>query len=142
MSATAKTVLVFIEGNFNSSRYINEVLTPHMCHFCNECQLPSFYQISLNMHSIVNNVHKMVLQCLQIYHVLSMLWLSLGELFHYHWSKTAHCKIFFRSCKKNGAEFHISLSGKLSTLPRTESMNASVIMVVSRIIDFLDTFNR
>ena len=43
MSANAKTALVFNEGDFNSSRYINEVLTPHMCSLFDGCQLPSFF---------------------------------------------------------------------------------------------------
>ena len=33
ISATAKTDLVSIEGNFNGQRYIREVLTPHVLSF-------------------------------------------------------------------------------------------------------------
>ena len=37
ISATAKTDLVFIEGNLNGKRYIDEVLTPHVLPFL--CQI-------------------------------------------------------------------------------------------------------
>ena len=79
---------------------------------------------------------------LDIYHVhvYGMLGMSFGELFRNVWSKTAQCNIFSGSLEKNGPEFHIRLSGNSSTHPRTESVNASVIMVVSNIIDFWDTF--
>ena len=33
ISATAKTDLVFIDGNLNGQRYIDEVLTPHVLPF-------------------------------------------------------------------------------------------------------------
>ena len=38
ISATAKTDLVFIDGNLNGQRYIDEVLTPHLLPFL--CQMP------------------------------------------------------------------------------------------------------
>ena len=79
---------------------------------------------------------------LDIYHVhvYGMLGRSFGELFQSVWSKTAQYNIFSGSFEKNGPEFNIRLSGNSSTHLRTESVNAGVIMVVSNIIDFWDTY--
>ncbi|MEW8545001.1 MAG: transposase [Candidatus Thiodiazotropha sp.] len=40
ISATAKTDLVFIDGNLNGQRYINEVLTPHVLPFLRQMPVP------------------------------------------------------------------------------------------------------
>ena len=42
ISATAKTDLVFIDGNLNGQRYINEVLTHHVLPF-----LPQYSKMTM-----------------------------------------------------------------------------------------------
>ena len=96
ISATAKTDLVFIEGNLNSQRYY-AVPAPFLR------WMPvthPIFQTSSSIYCIVNkflctnNVNKKVLRFLKIYHVQSMLGISFGELFRNAWSKTAHSNNF------------------------------------------------
>lgn len=70
ISATAKTDLVFIEGNLNGQRYINEVLTPHVLPFLRQMPVadPIFQDDNARPHRArivddflrTNNVNRMV----------------------------------------------------------------------------------
>ena len=88
ISATAKTDLVFIDGNFNGQRYIDEVLTPHVLSFLRQIPVadPIFQDDNARPHRarIVddflrdNNVNRLDLPAMSpdlscIEHVLNVL---------------------------------------------------------------------
>ena len=77
------------------------------------------------------------LSCTCIWHAWDILWRAVSERLE---QISTVQNIFSGSFEKNGPEFHIRLSRNSSTRPRTESVNAVVIMVVSNMIDFWDTF--
>ena len=89
ISATAKTDLVFIDGNLNGQRYIDEVLTPHVLPFLRHMSVadPIFQDDNARPHRAaivddflrVNNVNRMDwpamspdLSCIE--HVWDVIW--------------------------------------------------------------------
>ena len=101
ISATAKTDLVFTDGNVNGQLYINEVLTHHVLPFL--CQMPVpdpiFQDDNARPHRARimndfiqwNNVTRMAWPAVSS---LRMLGASLGELCRHVWNGSAYCKTF------------------------------------------------
>ena len=104
ISATAKTDLVFIDGNLNGQRYINEVLTHHVLPFLRQMPVPDpiFQDDNARPHRarIVNdfihrnNVNRMACQLLGIAGtcpVKSVLSLKVKPLHYRDIPPTHHC---------------------------------------------------